>query len=203
MLRKTGYVKTALSNNTMKLNLTFPGAELISITISFSNDVITGIEFLPLKPDSNATGPDILERKTTIAESGSFPGTVSEQAAFSSKITQQINAYFLNSKYRFSLPCKLQLGTQFQQKVWQALLQIPSGQVKTYGELAKELNTSPRAVGNACRHNPFPLVVPCHRVVSASGVGGYAGDTLTTQKGAINYLQIKQWLLIHEKASIE
>ncbi len=82
-------------------------------------------------------------------------------------------------------------------------MQIPSGEVKTYGALAAQLGSSAKAVGNACRNNPFPLVIPCHRVVAASGIGGYAGDTLQQQKGEIEFMQIKQWLLAHEQNPIE
>jgi methylated-DNA-[protein]-cysteine S-methyltransferase len=72
------------------------------------------------------------------------------------------------------------------------LQKIPFGKVKTYGELAKILNTSARAVGNACRRNPVPLIVPCHRIVAATGIGGYAGRT----SGDVH--NIKRELLQHE-----
>jgi len=87
-------------------------------------------------------------------------------------------------------------GTPFQKKVWQALQKIPAGQVMTYGELARQLNTSARAVGNACRANPIPLVIPCHRVVAKSGLGGFSGS----KDGAP--VKIKAWLLAHEGLSI-
>lgn len=86
-------------------------------------------------------------------------------------------------------------GTPFQKKVWDELRKIPPGEVVTYGELAKKLGTSARAVGNACRNNPVPLVVPCHRVVSANGIGGFAGNT----QG--DWIRIKSWLLQHEGAN--
>ncbi len=123
--------------------------------------------------------------------------------SFIQKIKNELECYLSDASFQFSLPCNFQLGTLFQQKVWQALTEIPSGEVKTYGALAKELDTSARAVGNACRRNLFPVIIPCHRVVSASGVGGYAGDTLDVQKGDINFLRIKQWLLAHEAALYE
>jgi len=68
-------------------------------------------------------------------------------------------------------------GTPFQRRVWAALQAIPAGQVMTYGELAVQLKSGARAVGNACRHNPTPLAVPCHRVVPSKGIGGFAGHT--------------------------
>ncbi len=97
--------------------------------------------------------------------------------------------------YQFDLDLNAE-GTPFQKKVWRELEKIPYGQVLTYGQLAEKLHTSARAIGNACRHNPLPVVVPCHRVVSARGAGGYAGDT----EGG--WQKIKLWLLDHEKVSL-
>lgn len=83
-------------------------------------------------------------------------------------------------------------GTLFQQSVWNELIKIPLGETRTYGEIANTLNSSARAVGNACRKNPIQIIIPCHRVISASGIGGYAGKTEGRQ------LDIKRWLLKHE-----
>ena len=127
----------------------------------------------------------------------------SNDSDFAKKVKKELECYLDDAKFQFSLPCDIQLGTPFQQRVWQVLSEIPLGTVKTYGELAKELNTSARAIGNACRQNFFPIIIPCHRVVSAAGIGGYAGDTLENQKGQINFLQIKQWLLDHEKRNLK
>ena len=96
---------------------------------------------------------------------------------------------------RFNIPCSL-TGTPFQLRVWKALKKIPPGKVVTYGELARKLDTSARAVGNACRNNPVPVVIPCHRVIAAGGIGGYAGNT----DGGL--LKIKSWLLQHEGAAL-
>ncbi len=115
-------------------------------------------------------------------------------------IKHEFQCYFMQADFQWSLSHDQSLGSIFQKKVWHALTQIPVGEVVTYGTLAKELQTSARAVGNACRQNFFPLLVPCHRVVSQTGIGGYAGDTLETQKGQIPFLKIKQWLLAHEQA---
>jgi methylated-DNA-[protein]-cysteine S-methyltransferase len=81
--------------------------------------------------------------------------------------------------------------TPFQEKVLQQLQDIPYGETKTYGEIAKKLNTSPRAVGNACRNNPVPIIIPCHRVVAANGIGGYDGATKGTLL-AIKYQLLKR-----------
>lgn len=80
-------------------------------------------------------------------------------------------------------------GTPFQQRVWAALRRIPHGQTRGYGELARELDTSARAIGGACAANPVPLFIPCHRVVAVRGLGGFS-----LGKG----LEVKRWLLEHE-----
>jgi len=93
------------------------------------------------------------------------------------------------------VPIRLQMrlhGTPFQQSVWKCLQQIPAGRPLTYGGLAERLGTSARAVGNACRANPCPLVIPCHRVVGAAGLGGFAGQPVGER------VAIKRWLLAHE-----
>ena len=107
-------------------------------------------------------------------------------------LQQQLNACWLSLKPEITLPLLAQ-GTTFQRAVWSALRQIPMGQTTSYGELAKELNTSPRALANACRKNPFPLIIPCHRVLSKTGIGGYAGAV--TGK----LIDIKTALLQYEK----
>lgn len=117
-------------------------------------------------------------------------------SSFAQLIEQQLSSYFLSPEYTFELPI-LPQGTDFQQRVWQFLTQIPVGEVCTYGEIAKKLQSSARAVGNACRKNPTPIVVPCHRVVSASGLGGFAGET------GGRLIQIKKMLLAHEGVKVD
>lgn len=111
-----------------------------------------------------------------------------------SPIAEQLSAYFTNPHHHISLPTQA-AGTDFQHRVWRALQNIPSGTTLTYGELAKQLHSSPRAVGQACRRNPLPIIVPCHRVTAAKHLGGYAGDTI----GKLP--EIKQWLLKYESCS--
>lgn len=67
-------------------------------------------------------------------------------------------------------------GTDFQCRVWAEMQKIEPGRVKTYGEIAKSLNSSAQAVGNACGANPIPILIPCHRVVAQNSLGGYSGD---------------------------
>jgi len=107
------------------------------------------------------------------------------------KITKQLANYFANPLSRFTVAFQLH-GTDFQQRVWQALTRIPAGKTLTYGELADRLGSGARAVGNACRNNPVSIIVPCHRVVGAAGIGGYSGKTNGRE------INRKQWLLSHE-----
>jgi methylated-DNA-[protein]-cysteine S-methyltransferase len=106
---------------------------------------------------------------------------------------EQIEAYFDDPLFLFDLPMKTQ-GSVFQQRVWSAIQSIPNGQTMTYGELATQIKSGPRAVGGACAANYYPLIIPCHRVLSKAGIGGFVGET----NGP--YLRIKQWLLSHENA---
>jgi len=107
----------------------------------------------------------------------------------------QIQAYLDDPLYEFELPLKLG-GTRHRLAVWEAMQRIPAGKTRTYGEVAKELHSSARAVGGACGANPIPLVVPCHRIVASGGsLGGFMG---ARDEGF--ELGIKRWLLEHEGA---
>lgn len=110
-------------------------------------------------------------------------------------VANKIQRYLAHPQTDLDVPIK-PAGTPFQQAVWQQLCKIPSGVTRTYGDIAAQLNTSARAVGNACRANPLPLVVPCHRVVAVNGLGGFSGQT----KGWM--LDIKRQLLRHEGLEI-
>jgi len=89
---------------------------------------------------------------------------------------QALRAYFHSGADDFkSLPLDPG-GTDFQRRVWTEMQKIKPGQVKTYGEIAGTLGSSPRAVGNACGANPIPILIPCHRVVAQNSLGGYTGD---------------------------
>jgi len=113
------------------------------------------------------------------------------KTAASRKVATTLSRYFQNPAYLPSLDLELG-GTPFQRRVWRALQRIPCGNTLTYGELARKLGTSARAIGGACRENPAPIVVPCHRVVAATGAGGFMGQSRGRALG------IKSWLLCHE-----
>lgn len=80
----------------------------------------------------------------------------------------------------------------FQQTILHALVNIPVGQTRTYGELAKQINSCAQAVGQAMKRNPTPVLIPCHRVVAQTGIGGFSGAREGIQ------IERKQWLLAHE-----
>ncbi|MBI4938249.1 MAG: methylated-DNA--[protein]-cysteine S-methyltransferase [Nitrosomonadales bacterium] len=133
-------------------------------------DALTGIEFLA-------------------------PGTAPQApaSALAQVVCEQLAAYFADPDDQFDLPLRLG-GTAHQNNVWRPMRAIPRGQVRQYGELARELGSSPRAVGQACGNNPVPVVIPCHRVVSKSGMGGF------NHHSGGYALDVKRWLLAHEAA---
>lgn len=106
---------------------------------------------------------------------------------------RQLRAYFADPTFEFGLPLAA-VGTHFQRRVWDQISSIPCGQTQSYGEVATAIRSGPRAVGNACGANPYPLVVPCHRVLAANQKIGGFGKT-----NADFYLDIKRALLQHER----
>ncbi len=106
------------------------------------------------------------------------------------KVQEQLTAYFANELTEFDLPLAPK-GTEFQQKVWTALLTIPFGELASYRDIAHQIGSpkAVRAVGAANGKNPISIIVPCHRVVGSNGkLTGYSGG-----------LKNKEWLLAHEK----
>ncbi|HEX8886880.1 MAG TPA: methylated-DNA--[protein]-cysteine S-methyltransferase, partial [Noviherbaspirillum sp.] len=115
------------------------------------------------------------------------------QDAAAEQAAGQVLRYFADADFRFDLPLQA-AGTPFQQKVWSAISDIPRGRVRTYGDIARLLGSAPRAVGQACGANWFPLAVPCHRVTAAGGLGGFANS----DDADGFHLRVKRWLLAHE-----
>ena len=97
------------------------------------------------------------------------------ESALLTRAVQQLNEYLDGNRRSFDLPLNPG-GTAFDKKVWDEMLQIPCGEVKTYGDLAKRLGAPARAVGTACGRNPIPVIIPCHRVVATGSLGGYSGE---------------------------
>lgn len=109
----------------------------------------------------------------------------------SRETSRQLKAYFAGELTEFDLPIRFERGTEFERAVWQAMLEIPYGETRTYGDLAHATQAIARAVGTACGRNPIPIVVPCHRVVGAGGtLVGFSGG-----KG----VETKSWLLDFER----
>ena len=102
------------------------------------------------------------------------------------RAAKQLEEYFKGKRRSFKVPLASVKATGFQRDVWDALVDIPYGEVRTYGDVAESVDRprASRAVGNANHANPWPIVVPCHRVVSTTGLGGYGGGD-----------QIKRFLL--------
>lgn len=87
----------------------------------------------------------------------------------------QLEAYFAGELEWFDLPLAPK-GTEFQQQVYSAMSAIPRGETLTYGDIATALGVPAQPVGQACGSNPIPVIIPCHRVVGADGLGGFSGD---------------------------
>lgn len=121
-----------------------------------------------------------------------FESLVDPKNELAQQFCEQAEHYFKDPQFQFQLPTLLK-GTSFQRKVWSFIDGIPRGTVVTYGRLAKEIGSAPRAVGGACGANPYPLIVPCHRVVANSGIGGFAKEDAEGY-----HRNIKTWLLKHE-----
>ena len=143
----------------------------VAVDLSTEGSAITAVDLLPHAPfvNSFSSSPLVLQ-------------------AFA----HWLDIYFSDPICASTLPLQY-AGTPFQNRIWRHLQAITLGTTCRYGEIAQHLNTSARAVGNACRANPLSLVVPCHRVVSAQGIGGYAGATSGWK------LSVKAWLLMHER----
>ncbi len=108
------------------------------------------------------------------------------------EIKSWLDHYFSGQPQQHQPPMSIQ-GTDFQQQVWAEMLKIPYGETLSYGDVSKILGSAARAVGQACKRNPIPIIIPCHRIVAKQSIGGYEGAT----EG--HRLDRKQWLLTHEK----
>lgn len=104
----------------------------------------------------------------------------------------QLHDYFDGKRKTFDLPLA-PAGSAYRRAVWKALCAIPYGETRTYIDIARVAGGSPRSVGQANGHNPIPLIIPCHRVVATSHLGGYSGG---------DGLETKRWLLALENPRV-
>jgi len=147
----------------------------MKVAVATRGDRVTGIKYLPPSAAIVAPGNALAERTV-----------------------RQLECYREDPDAKFDLPLLIE-GDEFQRRVWDAMCAIPRGRTLTYGELARKLGGDgfdvPRAVGQACGDNRLPIVIPCHRVVAADGLGGFGHST----GGYL--LEAKRWLLMHESSA--
>lgn len=117
-------------------------------------------------------------------------GAAGDETPLLTEARQQLAAYFAGARRAFDLPVAFRPGLEGE--VMRAMCAIPFGETRTYGDLAKALGAPAQAIGQACGANPLPIIVPCHRILGASGLGGYS---------APGGVETKVALLKHEGAA--
>ena len=140
----------------------------MKVAVTTRDGKVVGIRYLPLSAPS-----------------------VSPPNPLAKKAKEQLERYRDDPDTVFDLPLLVE-GTPLQRGVWDAMCAIPRGKTRTYGELARELDADARAIGQCCGDNKLPIVIPCHRVVAADGIGGFSHTT----EGYL--IEVKRWLLAHE-----
>ncbi|ASP20873.1 methylated-DNA--protein-cysteine methyltransferase [Antarctobacter heliothermus] len=137
------------------------------------------------------TGPfEITETGGQITSATWITSTAADDTPLLRRAAEQVAAYFDGTLTDFDLPLTV-AASDFQQQVCAKIAAIPFGETTTYGEIAKALGAPAQAVGRGCGGNPIPLLIPCHRVLGANGLGGFSGGT---------GVETKVWLLRHEGA---
>ena len=140
----------------------------MKVAVKTRDERVVAIRYLPLSSSSVLPRNDLAE-----------------------EASRQLQRYREDPDARFDLPLRVE-GTPLQRAVWDAMCAIPRGRTRTYGELARELGADARDIGQACGDNRLPIVIPCHRVVAADGIGGFSHTT----EGYL--IEVKRWLLAHE-----
>ena len=141
----------------------------------------------------------VATRDERVVEIKYLPPSVPAMAAknpLAERAARQLERYRTDPDTRFDLPVAIE-GTPLQRAVWDAMCAIPRGRTRTYGDIARELGADARDIGQACGDNRLPIVIPCHRVVAANGLGGFAHAT----SGYL--IEVKRWLLAHEAPAFE
>jgi methylated-DNA-[protein]-cysteine S-methyltransferase len=132
----------------------------------------------------------VTEHDGAITQLSWGPAAHQDTSPLLTRALDQLRAYDAGTLDAFDLPLRV-AGTDFQRAVCAAMSAIPMGETRTYGEIAKDLDAMPQAVGQACGANPIPVIIPCHRVMGAKGLTGFSGA------GGV---ETKVALLRHEKA---
>ena len=134
-------------------------------------------------------------RLTLFEEDGFITGLIwggkavtSQPSELLNRAKREVTAYFAGKRTQFDLPVKPD-GSESELKVWRAMAAIPYGETRTYGEIAKDVGVNARAVGQACGRNPIPILLPCHRVVGANGLGGFSAPGGVAWKGKLLVLE--------------
>ena len=140
------------------------------VGIRTENDALVGVRYLP--------------RSTALRNPSS---------RLAERVVRQLERYRDDPDAEFDLPLSIG-GTEFQRRVWRVMQRIPRGRTRTYGDVANSLGSAARAVGQACGENRLPIIIPCHRIIAASGIGGFGHS-----RGGY-LLEAKRWLLGHEQA---
>jgi methylated-DNA-[protein]-cysteine S-methyltransferase len=154
----------------------------MKVAVATRDALVVGIKYLPLS--DNSKDPD---------------------NALAERAVRQLERYRENPDAKFDLPLLIE-GSEFQRRVWDAMCAIPRGRTLTYGEMARKLggmdHEAARAVGQACGDNRLPVVIPCHRVVAADGIGGFSHTASGVHRSTDGYLiDAKRWLLMHEASA--
>ena len=158
-----------MNTSTYQAVVAAPG---FALGVQCDDDEITAIEFLEPRPEQAPSSP------------------------LAAEAVRQLRAYIADPGFVFGLPLK-PAGTAFQRRVWTQIAAIPPGHTETYGQVARSLSNAPRAVGQACGANPYPVVVPCHRIVATGGTGDKKLGGFARERGGF-LLDVKRWLLRHE-----
>ena len=140
-----------------------------------------------------ALGADEVDGAVTALHWGR-DGTLTDGPLYQ-QMAVELAAYFGGTLQQFQIPVAPR-GSAFQQRFYAALCAIPYGETRTYGDLAKDLGVSAQAIGQACGANPIAILIPCHRVLAADGLGGYSGAGGIEAKVALLRLEGAASLLI-------
>jgi len=143
---------------------------VMNVGVRTDNDTLVGVRYLPRSAPVKAPS-----------------------SRFAERVVRQLERYRDDPDASFDLPLSIG-GTEFQRKVWRVMQRIPRGRTRTYGDVADALGSAARAVGQACGENRLPIVIPCHRIIAAGGIGGFGHS-----RGGY-LLEAKRWLLAHEQA---